>query len=143
MTTFVWDARFTTGVEIMDAQHRKIFDCMTRIYNEMSDNHRTCDSCDGMLSQLELFCRLHFLEEERLMDEMAYPSTAEHKHRHDLFLVAIDRFRIENNQCHAPGVLNEFIDLGEDFIAHMLNETVVLGDFVHGNAREDSAVAAH
>jgi hemerythrin len=122
MTTLTWEDKFNTGVETLDGQHRKIFDYMITIYNGLIDSHLKCDPFNGMLDQLELLCQLHFMEEEKLMDESNYPLASEHKHLHDLFLTSISLFKIDNKQCHTSNVLTEFSNLRVDFITHMLND---------------------
>src|SRR6185369_7170427 len=116
MTTFVWDIKFNTGLETMDAQHQKIFDFMTTIYKAIPDSHLKCDNFNSMLDQLALLCQMYFITEEQLMDEKNYPSAAEHKRQHNLFLATIDQLKIENNQCHTTSILIDFIHIREDFV---------------------------
>lgn len=133
MTSLTWKDTYISGAEAIDAQHRKIFDMITSIHNELEDNNKKCAHFNGMLDQLELLCQLHFIDEEKFMEEINYPSTADHKHLHDLFLATIDRFKIGNKQCHAPNIINDFINIREDFISHMLNETMLLSNFIKDN----------
>ena len=138
MTSLVWEDRYNTGVEAIDAQHRKIFDYMTDIYHALADNQQKCDAFNGMLDQLELLCQMHFLNEQQMVDDINYPSVPEHKRLHDLFLTRIDLFKIDSKQCHTPSILNNFTNLREDFITHMLNETTLFCDFIN-NSTKDSA----
>ncbi|HXE96068.1 MAG TPA: hemerythrin domain-containing protein [Dongiaceae bacterium] len=142
MTSLVWEDIFNTGVETMDVQHRKIFDCMDAIYHALADNQQKCDPLDGMLDQLELLCQMHFLNEQQLMDDTNYPSASEHKHIHDLFLASIDQFKIVSSECHTTNLLDAFLKLKEDFITHMLNESTTLGAFIKAGPIEDAAVTA-
>jgi hemerythrin-like metal-binding protein len=141
MPSFVWEDTFITGVERMDVQHRKIFDYMTTIYDELVDSRKKCDLFNGMLDRLEILCQIHFMEEEEFMEELKYPSAAAHKHQHDLLLAAIDRFKTENNQCHLPDILNDFKILREDFTSHLLEEGMILGEFIKAGASKESTDA--
>jgi hemerythrin len=143
MNSYFWENKFNTGVETMDVQHRKIFDYLTTICNELEDTHQKCDPFNGMLDKLEILCRIHFLEEEKLMDDINYPSASEHKLLNDLFLANIDRFKIDNKRCHSPSILNDFIKLREDFITHIFNEGMTFGRFIDTNSREVSALTGH
>lgn len=134
---------FIINIEALDAQHNKIFDYLNMINNNILNNHQKCDSLNGMLNQLELLCQFHFMEEERLMEEIASPSAAKHKHLNDMFLAAIDRFKIENNQCHSPSVLSDFKKLRDDLVSHMQNETLVHNNLFNCSVLEDSTAKAY
>jgi hemerythrin-like metal-binding protein len=143
MTSLVWEESFNTGVEAMDVQRRKIFDYLALINNELVNSRQKCDSINGLLDQLEILCQMHFMDEERLMIELNYPFAAEHKHLHDLFLATVDRFKIESNRCHTPGILDDFGKLRVDFTTHILNESMLLSDFIKSNHCDKESSAAH
>jgi hemerythrin-like metal-binding protein len=143
MTSFTWDNKFNTGIDALDVQNRKIIDYMTMLHNEIVDVRQKCESLNNQFDQLTLLCQMHFMDEERLMDEMNYPLAAEHKRLHDLFLATVDRFKVENNQCHTVGILNDFNNLRGDFITHMLNETLLLSDFIKSRPCGDLAETAY
>jgi len=142
MSSFVWDTKFNSGIESMDVQNRKIFDYMTTIYNELVDIRQKCDPFNRMFDQLELLCKMHFMDAEQLMEKMKYPSVPDHKRQHDLFLAAIHQFKTQKKQCHTPMIINDFIKLRWDYISHMLNETVVLRELIKAGEGEDSADSA-
>jgi len=143
MASFACENNVNSGVEAMDAQRHKIFDCMSTICNLIADTHHNSDSIGGLLDQLEILCQIHYMDEEQLMEGVNYPLAAEHKRQHDLFLVTIDQFKIDNKQCHTTSMLNDFINIREDFITHMLNETMLLSEFINKISNGDSATAAH
>ena len=134
MISLLWEDRFNTGVEVIDAQHKSIFEYMTRIYNRLVDDKQSCEPINSKLDQLTIICKVHFMEEENLMDELDYPSASEHKHLHDMFLADIDRVKIANKQCHTPAVLNDFINLRDSFISHILNETQEISNYLKEQA---------
>ena len=105
MVSLLWEDKYNTGVEVIDAQHKNIFEYMTRIYNRLVDDQQSCEPINSKLDQLAIICKVHFLEEEALMDDINYPSSSEHKHLHDMFLADIDRVKVANKQCHTPIVL--------------------------------------
>jgi hemerythrin len=71
------------------------------------------------------------MEEENLMDDMSYPSASGHKHLHDMFLADIDRVKTANKQCHISEVLNNFVNLRDSFIHHILAETQEISDYMN------------
>jgi len=131
-----------SAIQALDAQQHKIIAYLDTINNELLNNYQRCDFINGMLSQLELLCQFHFMEEERLMDEMASPAAAEHKHLNNMFLVAIDQLKTEHNQCHSPAVVTDFKQLRDDLAGHMQSEKIVYSTLMNDNAPEDSASVA-
>ncbi|NVN93057.1 MAG: hypothetical protein HXX11_21020 [Desulfuromonadales bacterium] len=143
MASFIWENKFNSGIESMDAQRKRIFECMTMIYRDIADFGNKCDSINGLLDQLEILCQIHYLDEEQLMDDLKYPLAADHKLQHDLFLATLDQFKVDNKQCHTVSTLNDFIKLRETFITHMLNDTMVLSEFIKQSPLYSSANTSH
>ena len=139
MVSLLWEDRYNTGIEIIDAQHKNVFEYMTRIYNRLVDDQQSCINVNSKLDQLAIICKLHFIEEENLMDEMSYPSASEHKHLHDMFLAGIDRVKIANKQYHTPSELSDFIGLRDNFISHILVETQEISAFIQDKPLQSPA----
>jgi len=133
MVSLVWEDWFDTGIEVIDAQHKSIFEYMTRIYNRLIEEQQSGLNVSSKLDQLAIICKLHFLEEENLMDDISYPSSA-HKQLHDMFLAHIDRVRSANENCHPTELLDNFMSLREDFISHILVETQEICDYIKKQA---------
>jgi len=129
MTVFVCDKLLVTGIEVIDDQHRKIVDHMTKIHNELSCSHYKCDNFEELFDNLELLCLRHFMEEELLIDEKNYPSATEHEQLHDLYLKKLDRFMVDNKDCHTSSTLKEFANIIDDFITNMHKDRMILGEF--------------
>ena len=138
MASYISENNSNMIFDVMDAQHAKIVDYMNSIYNDMVDNNLRSNQFNAMLDRLEILCQLHFLEEDTLMDNIEYPSAAEHKHLHDLFLTSIDRIRNENHKNHSSNMLNDFIVLRGTFLSHIQEESMPLGKFINDH-NPDSA----
>jgi hemerythrin len=106
---------------------------MTMIYHKIIDSFQECYPIQVLLDQLKQLCQIHFMYEEQLLEELDYLTAAEDKLLHDMFMESIDRFKIENNQCHTSTILNDFIKLRLEFITYMLNETKLLSDYIENN----------
>lgn len=131
MTSFTWEDRFITGDETIDLQHREIFEHMTAIYKEMAEIHQKTDSLNTMLDRLKTLSRLHFSDEEQLMKVMNYPLAAEHKQLHELILLDLERFMVSSNKYDPSSMRNDFYNIREVFITHVLNEGMAFREFIN------------
>jgi|ERR1039457_4907023 hemerythrin len=125
--------RLNPSVEIIKRQRREIFECEYTIHHEINDTQQSCEHINGLLNQLKLLYKFHFMYEEQLLEELNVQIAAEQKNMHEMFLKSIDQLKTENNQCHTPSYVYDVIKLRLDFISNMNNETKTLCDFISNN----------
>ena len=77
----VWKDDYSVGVEILDRQHKRIFDTINTYYNSMLD---VCprEMVLKTLKSLREYTHIHFQEEERLMKLHRYPGFSEQQAAH-------------------------------------------------------------
>ena len=76
---FVWDNKFNTGVDEVDAQHHKLVDLINRL-GAISARQADTDELGEILSELANYTVYHFDTEERLMKQ--YAVDADHQNIH-------------------------------------------------------------
>ena len=81
-TLIEWDDRYLTGDAVVDAQHKRLFALARDVQTAVREGRLPQVQADALQS-LSLYCVEHFAEEERLMEEHAYPAAAEHRRQHD------------------------------------------------------------
>jgi hemerythrin len=133
LASLAWDNRFNPSIEILYIQHNKISECMKMLYDEISNPQQRCPIIIDLLDQLELLFQLHYNYWEQLVEEFNYSSAVEQKKLHTLFLSAIHRLKVENNQCNREYFFNEFIKLRLEHIENTNNETKVLCNIINNN----------
>jgi hemerythrin len=133
MTSSGWGANLDPSVEIMNMQLSKIYECIGIIQDGIIDTQQSCTNINSMLEQLEQLCQMHFLFEEKLLEELEFPSVEELAHLHDLFLKAINQLKTENDHCHTPDFFDGFIQLRVHFVSNMNKETMMLCDMIISN----------
>lgn len=70
METFVWDDNFTTGLELVDQQHRRLVELIDRRGDSLiAGTAKDDDALQVIFKQLADYAQYHFSEEERLMLE--------------------------------------------------------------------------
>ena len=130
MNEFSWQVSYNVNVEPMDRQHQKIFDYMATVHGALANKAEYNDTKE-MLDKLNIYCKMHFYEEERLMEEMNYPSTLGHKRQHDRFVLDLDsfRFRFSDLQRHTQKASDDFVMIKDWFINHILSEDMRYSEF--------------
>ena len=76
-----WNSRFETGVDLIDAQHKSLFEAL----DKLADSFREGNSKGQVKASLDFlvdYTQEHFRDEEKFMREMGYPGLAEHMGQH-------------------------------------------------------------
>jgi hemerythrin len=123
MMDLIWDKHYSVDIEPMDNQHQVIFDHMSAVSAALGKGAPDIE-IPGMLQKFDIYCKMHFFEEERLMDEMQYPTLAEHRRQHDLFVSNLEGFMTQEHQG-----LDDFLAIRDWFLSHILHEDIPYGAF--------------
>jgi hemerythrin len=128
MTSFAWGQDYSLNIEPMDCQHKRIFEYMSAIHEALAARSKQA-GIDEMLDDFGIYCKMHFYDEERLMEEMNFPSILAHKQQHGLFLSNLDRFRSSNTPSHTRRAQQDFVLIKEWFVDHILDEDLRYSEF--------------
>ncbi|MDO9082558.1 MAG: hemerythrin family protein [Humidesulfovibrio sp.] len=90
MAIVCWDGSLKVGVDIVDAQHRYLFEIINSMQNKLATGHAHVALLDG-LDSMRTYARFHFESEERLLEEHGYPELKAHRQAHREFLETLDR----------------------------------------------------
>ena len=82
-----WDAKYETGIEAVDDQHRELFKLVGELSHAIG-HHDELD-CSFVMARLEVYSLYHFTSEEHLMMKYGYPELEQHKKEHHKFRVKI------------------------------------------------------
>ncbi len=109
---FVWDARFDTGVVVVDEQHRKLVDLINRL-GTLSARLASTAELGTILEELKNYTVYHFGTEEDLMRQ--YGIDAAHQQAH----IKAHRHFTEQVTM-AGGILLNSPDTGAELVASLL-----------------------
>jgi hemerythrin-like metal-binding protein len=62
-----WSERFATNIEIVDSQHKKLFELLNKLSDNFNKNGPSEVSIDEVLKELVDYAHEHFIEQELLM----------------------------------------------------------------------------
>lgn len=108
----VWKDEYAVGVDIVDSQHKHMFEIGNRIYRLLKDDFCVdkYDKVVEILDELKQYTRYHFETEEQYMLDNQYKGYFLQKVEHDKFLEKLDEFDL--------GDLDEITDKDiEDLLA--------------------------
>jgi hemerythrin-like metal-binding protein len=90
MSFFIWKPEYSVGVMEFDADHKKLTDILSRLYNGVWDEKNSIPRAFGEFSDYILE---HFAHEEELMAKLNYPKYGEHKKEHDRCLASVRAYQ--------------------------------------------------
>jgi hemerythrin len=108
MSTFAWNESYSVHIQQFDAQHKKLFE----IINELTDAMRVGKGEDfirDVVSQLAVYTRTHFLQEEVAMRQTGYPDFVSHQAQHNKLMTDVEKYKadlIEGRKPNIVAVLN-------------------------------------
>ena len=104
---FVFTAKYYTGIELVDREHRKLFEIIVRLLDELRE-----------------YTKFHFEDEEAYMQKINSPMLEAQKRAHQAFvdkLMSIDLDKLEEIDDNQQEYLHELIEfLGGWLINHIL-----------------------
>ncbi len=95
MSYWAWDPSLSTGIDIMDEQHRKIVDYINELEEARLDDDR--EKVSIVLKGLVDYTLTHFAFEEEYMEKSGYPLSDAHKKVHMSFAVQIENYVIQHD----------------------------------------------
>lgn len=78
MERFSLSDEYLVGNKLLDAQHQVILSSMAKVYTYLLAEKKDKDTFE-LIDRLDMYCKLHFLEEEKVMEEMGYLEIEAHK----------------------------------------------------------------
>ncbi len=94
-----WSTDFELGIEVIDAQHRRIVDYINQLVDlqDQGDSQKVAEILDNLVD----YTFSHFAFEESLMEEAGYEFLYVHQHTHEAFTRRIqelhEKFRQGND----------------------------------------------
>ncbi len=124
MDAFVWDDRFTTGIDSVDQQHHRLVEVVNKLGDMMLAGDGGGDTpVEAIFKDLADYAHFHFADEERLMAEhrLDRRHVDIHRYHHKSFVEQVLLFwRSRGSMAHPAEVLHGFLSSWLSF--HILGE---------------------
>lgn len=114
-----WSEDYDLGVEIIDAQHRMLFEIAANLTNKNATD-RGHEVVGTILCQLADYVGYHFCYEEEVMRQLNFPGLEEHKIQHEILILRLGRLIYEFEQGK-EGIVEETVRFVNEWITrHIL-----------------------
>jgi hemerythrin len=132
MVLYAWKESFRTGIAHIDEQHRQFFYLLNEL-DQAIRFRREDDVLEPLFRELDRYVRVHFSDEEKLMEGIAYPDLPRQRREHEYFATQLGllRSRHDNHDARIGSAALDF--MSEWFMNHVINEDKQLGEFLFSN----------
>lgn len=87
MDFVTWEPRYNLGIAAMDAQHRKLVDFTNKLFDGCLQGAEAAGSAFRViLKDVVDYVKVHFRDEEALLQAHDYPEALAHKKEHEQFV---------------------------------------------------------
>ncbi|WP_346887701.1 hemerythrin family protein [Clostridium sp. UBA1056] len=116
---------FKTGIEIIDNEHKMLFEIADKIYN-LSKNEFIIDKYDrivNLIEELKGYAALHFRDEEAYMESINYKKMFTQKVDHDNFIKKLNQIDLNDLDANQEDYILELLDFINDWlVSHILEK---------------------
>jgi hemerythrin-like metal-binding protein len=98
----IWSAAYSTGNVQVDNEHKEIFMLVQNVIEASRSGQDT--KVGETIDFLANYTVTHFKNEERLMEESAYPEMPIHKQQHDDFVAEVLALRARSSEASSQDI---------------------------------------
>ncbi len=114
MTSWEWKDEYLLGIPAIDLQHKRIFDCISRIALGAADDDRL--RAEAEIIKLLRLLQEHFLLEESMMQKLHYPELEHHIEEHRQFHSDVHHLA-QTSLMRKGGVPSEALKIAHKWLA--------------------------
>lgn len=81
-----WKDEYTTGLEVIDSQHKSIMETLSKIYDALTNVEINQTLVDEFVRDFDFYITVHFETEEKIMQDVDYPRYEGHRRSHQFFV---------------------------------------------------------
>lgn len=116
MPTYQWNNTLSVGHDAIDHQHMRLFSIVEDIHNHSIKPGST--SLKKKIGDLVIYTRVHFEDEERLMESVDYPELEAHKRMHAALIDTVKNAYEEVSAGHTDGQAERLAKLMGDWLVN-------------------------
>lgn len=124
-----WSDEYSIGHEKIDHQHQQLFRLLQKLH-QVYKQGATQQIIAKAIEALVRYTQSHFSEEERVMEEIAYPQYAEHRKLHDELIQQAENL-LEEVESGEIVLIDELLIFLKDWlINHILQEDFAISAYI-------------
>lgn len=119
-----WSDSYLVGIEVLDTEHKDLINRLNQLHNRFYRRKGDTSKIEDYLKEIRDRVQAHFVREEGMMCNTAYPDYAQHKKEHDAFLGVINNL-IKKYQT-SPDY--SFTEVLEDILRQWIGNHIAASD---------------
>lgn len=115
---------YLTGIELVDNEHKKLFEIADRAYYLLKDQF-VPDKYDSILEiilELKNYTKKHFADEEEYMASINYKRMFTQKIEHDAFIAKLEEVNLDTMDENQSQTLLDLVDFLSNWLFHHILE---------------------
>lgn len=134
----VFDSNCLLGIDVVDRQHRRLFEIAARVYANLSGDQEAYAAAASAAAELLDYTATHFVDEEALMAAAGYPDLDAHRREHaDLLSKVHDmEMRAAFGERNLPAEMSRFLLTW--LVGHIQASDRKFGEHLAAQQREDA-----
>lgn len=126
---FAFTDQYRTGITLIDDEHRRLFEIIkeTNDVIEAELVHDKFDAIVHILEELKDYTIMHFQDEERYMESIAYDGLALQRVAHTAFVDRLNEINLDDVDDHQKEYLEELIDF---LLAWLINHILKMDKLI-------------
>ncbi|MGA3028569.1 MAG: bacteriohemerythrin [Bryobacteraceae bacterium] len=121
MALFTWSPEYSVGNDLIDAEHRTLFEMADRLHGAMLSGGGK-NVLRSLFVQLADYTRTHFAHEEALMAKHAYPQLPAHAEIHRQLIAKLSKLQDDLNGGKLT-VTMDTMQFLRDWLQHHIGKT--------------------
>lgn len=116
----VFTDEFKVGVEIIDEEHKKLFDIIGNIHEAIEAEllHDKFDAILDILDELKEYTQVHFADEENYMREIGYDGLAYQEILHQKFIDKLSELDLDDVDDNQEAYLYDFLGFLQNWLVN-------------------------
>ena len=134
MTYATWDPTLETGNELVDSQHKQLFELINELHDAIVDGD-ALETQQSILDRLLAYAETHFLDEEKLMASVGYPGLAAQQEMHREYTFETNRLAEDARASEMVLPITLAVFLHEWLTKHIRIEDRKIGEYIRAQGR--------
>lgn len=129
MAVFVWNEKFSVGMESIDDQHKYFLKLLNNLNDEIQRKH-SAETVQTAINSLFTYGMFHFSAEEKILSSCGYPETGHQRREHSFFVRQVKEMEAscQGGNLACLGSIVSF--LRDWFINHIMIEDKKYATFI-------------
>lgn len=120
LKSLVWDKKYEVGHDIVDNEHKKLFELVKRIVNCKKDKDVIVEASKELVE----YTKVHFADEEEYMESINFNLLEEHRQIHKDIVNKLNEFLLQMSFIGVEQIINTI----EEFVNEYIVEHILVED---------------